>query len=166
MLMYLPSPLYLLAIKAVADRRVEITIPRIAWPLVGLVVIGLIQSIAFTGSDVYGRFKRLQGYDVFEPIGFDAFGIHSENYAIKVGINPGELIPRNIENFRRQLRSIGGMFDWRHEHSTTDPRFSRESWNVGISLVWTPCGRNNICTNYSRPLFNVADNGTFITRFK
>ena len=43
---------------------------------------------AFTGSDVYGRFKRLQGYDVFEPIGFDAFGIHSENYAIKVGHQP------------------------------------------------------------------------------
>ena len=76
---------------------------------------------AFTGSDIYGRFKRLQGYDVFEPIGFDAFGIHSENYAIKLGINPGVLIPQNITNFRRQLRRIGGMFDWRHELSTTDP---------------------------------------------
>ena len=77
---------------------------------------------AFTGGDTYGRFKRLQGYDVFEPIGFDAFGIHSENYAIKLGINPAKLIPRNIDNFRRQLRRIGGMFDWRHELSTTDPR--------------------------------------------
>ena len=76
---------------------------------------------AFTGSDIYGRFKRLQGYDVFEPIGFDAFGIHSENYAIKLGINPGSLIPQNIANFRRQLRRIGGMFDWHHELSTTDP---------------------------------------------
>ena len=55
---------------------------------------------AFTGSDVYGRFKRLRGFDVFEPIGFDAFGIHSENYAIKLGIHPAELIPRNIANFR------------------------------------------------------------------
>ena len=64
---------------------------------------------AFTGSDVYGRFKRLMGYDVFEPIGYDAFGIHSENYALKVGINPAELIPRNIANFRRQLERIGGM---------------------------------------------------------
>src|SRR6187455_2811824 len=61
---------------------------------------------AFTGSDVFGRFKRLQGYDVFEPIGFDAFGIHSENHAIKLGINPGVLIPQNITNFRRQLRRI------------------------------------------------------------
>jgi leucyl-tRNA synthetase len=58
---------------------------------------------AFTGADVYGRFKRLRGYSVFEPMGFDAFGIHSENFAIKLGIHPAELIPRNIANFRRQL---------------------------------------------------------------
>jgi leucyl-tRNA synthetase len=94
---------------------------------------------AFTGSDVYGRFKRLQGYDVFEPIGFDAFGIHSENYAIKVGINPAELIPRNIENFRRQLRRIGGMFDWRHELSTTDPRYYK--WTQWIFLQLLKAGK-------------------------
>jgi len=59
---------------------------------------------AFTGNDIYGRFQRLQGHTVFEPIGFDAFGIHSENYALKVGVHPAELIPRNIANFRRQLK--------------------------------------------------------------
>ena len=94
---------------------------------------------AFTGSDVYGRFKRLQGLDVFEPIGFDAFGIHSENYAIKVGVNPAELIPRNIENFRRQLRRIGGMFDWRHELSTTDPRYYK--WTQWIFLQLLKAGK-------------------------
>jgi leucyl-tRNA synthetase len=94
---------------------------------------------AFTGSDTYGRFKRLQGYDVFEPIGFDAFGIHSENYAIKMGINPSELIPRNIENFRRQLRRIGGMFDWRHELSTTDPRYYK--WTQWIFLQLLKAGK-------------------------
>jgi leucyl-tRNA synthetase len=94
---------------------------------------------AFTGSDVYGRFKRLQGHDVFEPIGFDAFGIHSENYAIKVGINPAELIPRNIENFRRQLRRIGGMFDWRHELSTTDPAYYK--WTQWIFLQLLKAGK-------------------------
>jgi leucyl-tRNA synthetase len=94
---------------------------------------------AFTGSDTYGRFKRLQGYDVFEPIGFDAFGIHSENYAIKVGINPAELIPRNIENFRRQLKRIGGMFDWRHELSTTDPRYYK--WTQWIFLQLLKAGK-------------------------
>ena len=78
---------------------------------------------AFTGADVHGRFKRMQGYDVFEPIGFDAFGIHSENFALKTGVHPMELIPRNVANFRRQLRRIGGMFDWTHTVDTTDARY-------------------------------------------
>ena len=94
---------------------------------------------AFTGSDVYGRFKRLQGYDVFEPIGYDAFGIHSENYAIKMGINPAILIPKNIENFRRQLKRIGGMFDWRHELSTTDPAYYK--WTQWIFLQLLKAGK-------------------------
>src|SRR5713226_7827288 len=87
---------------------------------------------AFTGADIYGRFKRLQGYDVFEPIGFDAFGIHSENYALSVGTHPAKLIPQNIETFRRQLKRFGGMFDWRHELSTTDPRYYK--WTQWIFL--------------------------------
>src|SRR4030095_12521574 len=90
---------------------------------------------AFTGSDIYGRFKRLQGHDVFEPMGFDAFGIHSENFAIKQGIHPGELIPRNITNFRRQLRQIGAMFDWRHELSTTDPRYYKWTQWIFVQLL-------------------------------
>jgi len=87
---------------------------------------------AFTGADIYGRFKRLHGYDVFEPIGFDAFGIHSENYALAVGTHPAKLIPQNIDTFRRQLRRFGGMFDWRHELSTTDPRYYK--WTQWIFL--------------------------------
>jgi leucyl-tRNA synthetase len=94
---------------------------------------------AFTGSDVYGRFKRLQGYDVFEPMGFDAFGIHSENYAIKVGTNPAVLIPKNIANFRRQLERIGGMFDWRHVLSTTDPEYYK--WTQWIFLQLFKAGK-------------------------
>jgi leucyl-tRNA synthetase len=94
---------------------------------------------AFTGSDVFGRFKRLQGYDVFEPIGFDAFGIHSENYAIKVGVHPAELIPRNIANFRRQLTRIGGMFDWRHELATTDPAYYK--WTQWLFLQLYKAGK-------------------------
>jgi leucyl-tRNA synthetase len=94
---------------------------------------------AFTGADVYGRFKRLQGYDVFEPMGFDAFGIHSENHAIKVGSHPAELIPRNIANFRRQLTRLGGMFDWRHELSTTDPAYYR--WTQWLFLQLYRAGK-------------------------
>ncbi|MFP3947729.1 MAG: leucine--tRNA ligase [Longimicrobiales bacterium] len=80
---------------------------------------------AFTGADVHGRFQRLLGKNVFEPIGFDAFGIHSENFALKVGVHPMDLIPRNVENFTRQLRRIGGMFDWDHTVDTTDPEYYR-----------------------------------------
>ena len=87
---------------------------------------------AFTGNDIYGRFQRLKGNNVFEPIGFDAFGIHSENYALKVGIHPMELIPRNIANFRRQLRRVGLMVDWSHELSTTDPDYYK--WTQWIFL--------------------------------
>ncbi len=96
---------------------------------------------AFTGADIYGRFQRLRGHDVFEPIGFDAFGIHSENYALAVGTNPALLIPRNIETFRRQLKRFGGMFDWRHELSTTDPRYYK--WTQWIFLQLFHAGLAN-----------------------
>jgi leucyl-tRNA synthetase len=87
---------------------------------------------AFTGADIYGRWKRLTGETVFEPIGFDAFGIHSENFALKMGTHPMELIPRNIENFTRQLRRIGAMYDWNHTVDTTDPSYYR--WTQWLFL--------------------------------
>ena len=87
---------------------------------------------AFTGNDIYGRFQRLQGHTVFEPLGFDAFGIHSENFALKVGTHPADLIPRNIDNFRRQLKRAGLMVDWRHELSTTDPAYYK--WTQWLFL--------------------------------
>ena len=94
---------------------------------------------AFTGADVYGRFKRLQGHTVFEPMGFDAFGIHSENFAIKLGVHPAELIPRNIANFRRQLTRLGGMFDWRHSLATTDPAYYK--WTQWLFLQLYQAGK-------------------------
>jgi leucyl-tRNA synthetase len=87
---------------------------------------------AFTGNDIFARFQRLQGHTVFEPMGFDAFGIHSENFALKVGTHPAKLIPRNIENFRRQLKAAGLMIDWSHELSTTDPAYYK--WTQWIFL--------------------------------
>jgi len=87
---------------------------------------------AFTGDDIYGRFQRLQGHTVFEPMGFDAFGIHSENFALKVGTHPADLIPRNIDNFRRQLKRAGLMIDWRAELSTTDPDYYK--WTQWVFL--------------------------------
>ena len=87
---------------------------------------------AFTGADVHGRYQRLRGRTVFEPIGFDAFGIHSENFALKRGIHPMDLIPSNVRNFTRQLRRIGGMFDWGHAVNTTDPAYYK--WTQWIFL--------------------------------
>lgn len=87
---------------------------------------------AFTGADVHGRYRRLTGHEVFEPIGFDAFGIHSENFALKVGVHPMELIPRNVANFTRQLRRTGGMFDWSHTVDTTDPAYYK--WTQWVFL--------------------------------
>ena len=89
---------------------------------------------AFTGADVHGRFQRLTGKLVFEPIGFDAFGIHSENFALAQGVNPMDLIPRNVANFTRQLRRIGGMFDWNHTVDTTDPDYYRWTQWIFIQL--------------------------------
>ena len=87
---------------------------------------------AFTGNDVYGRFQRLMGHNVFEPLGYDAFGIHSENYALKVGVHPMELIPRNIANFQRQLERAGLMVDWRYRLATTDPDYYK--WTQWLFL--------------------------------
>ena len=87
---------------------------------------------AFTGADVHGRYRRLTGFDVFEPIGFDAFGIHSENFALKVGVHPMDLIPKNVANFTRQLRRTGGMFDWSHTVDTTDPAYYK--WTQWVFL--------------------------------
>ncbi len=87
---------------------------------------------AFVGADVYGRFQRLRGNDVFEPIGFDAFGIHSENHALQVGAHPTELIPRNIERFTGQLKRVGLMLDWSHTVDTTSPGYYR--WTQWLFL--------------------------------
>ncbi|UCD23165.1 MAG: leucine--tRNA ligase [Gemmatimonadota bacterium] len=87
---------------------------------------------AFVGNDIHGRFRRLQGWDVFEPIGFDAFGIHSENYALKVNTHPGKLIPANIARFKEQLKRTGLMVNWEHVLATTDPDYYH--WTQWIFL--------------------------------
>ena len=87
---------------------------------------------AFTGADIHGRFQRQQGKTVFEPIGFDSFGIQTENYAIKVGVHPATLTPRNVENFRRQLQSAGLMVDWSKQVITSEPDYYK--WTQWLFL--------------------------------
>jgi leucyl-tRNA synthetase len=87
---------------------------------------------AFTGADIHGRFQRLQGRTVFEPIGFDSFGIQTENYAIKMGVHPATLTPRNVDRFRGQLRRGGLMLDWSKEVITSDPSYYK--WTQWLFL--------------------------------
>jgi leucyl-tRNA synthetase len=87
----------------------------------------------YSGADTHGRFQRMRGYDVFQPMGWDAFGIHGENYALKIGENPARVIPRNVRRFRdEQMKSMGAAFDWSREVNTTDPAYYR--WTQWIFL--------------------------------
>jgi len=78
---------------------------------------------AFTGADLYGRFKAMQGNEVFEPIGLDGFGIHSENYAIKIGKHPAEQAKISEKRYYEQLERIGNRFNWDNRLETYDPEY-------------------------------------------
>jgi leucyl-tRNA synthetase len=80
---------------------------------------------AFTGADVWGRFVRMRGKDVLEPIGLDGFGIHSENFAIKIGAHPMRLAKKTEKHFYDQLRKIGNGFAWSRKLETYDPAYYR-----------------------------------------
>ncbi len=77
----------------------------------------------YTATDIISRFKRLKGFDVLHPIGWDAFGLPAEQYALKTGNHPAPFTLKNIDNFRRQLKSLGFSYDYDKEVNTTDPNF-------------------------------------------
>ena len=85
-----------------------------------------------TAMDIIGRKKRLQGYNVLFPIGWDAFGLPTENYAIKNHIHPAIVTKNNIDRFRSQLKMLGFGFDWNREVDTTDPNYYK--WTQWIFL--------------------------------
>ncbi len=86
----------------------------------------------FTGVDTYGRYKKMQGFDIFEPIGLDGFGIHSENYAMKIGEHIKTVSERTEKNFYRQLSSIGNMYDWSRTVETYKPEYYK--WTQWLFL--------------------------------
>jgi leucyl-tRNA synthetase len=89
----------------------------------------------YCGADVFGRLRRMQGYDVFQPIGFDAFGIHSENFALKLGKHPAEVVPANIRRFREeQMKLLGCQFDWSRQVDTTSPEYYRWTQWIFVQL--------------------------------
>src|SRR3989338_839346 len=87
---------------------------------------------SYTALDILARKRRMEGYNVLYPIGFDAFGLPSENYAIKTGIHPSITTQKNIETFSRQLKALGLSFDWDRQVVTTDPNYYR--WTQWIFL--------------------------------
>lgn len=89
---------------------------------------------SYTALDIVARKKRLCGYNVLYPMGFDAFGLPTENYAIKNHIHPEIVTKNNIANFKRQLKSLGFSFDWTREISTTDPSYYKWTQWIFIQL--------------------------------
>ncbi|MFQ6049582.1 MAG: leucine--tRNA ligase [Candidatus Paceibacterales bacterium] len=87
---------------------------------------------SYSALDAIARKKRMEGYNVLFPIGWDAFGLPTENYAIRTGIHPQVATEKNIANFKRQLKSLGLSFDWNREINTTDPKYYK--WTQWIFL--------------------------------
>ena len=89
---------------------------------------------SYTALDIIARKRRLEGYNVLYPIGFDAFGLPAENYAIKTNIHPRVVTAQNIEHFKEQLKSIGFSFDWSREVNTTEPDYYKWSQWIFVQL--------------------------------
>ena len=104
---------------------------------------------SYTALDVIARKRRMQGENVLFPMGWDAFGLPTENYAIKKGVHPAVVTKKNTDNFRRQMKSLGLSFDWSREVNTTDPKYYK--WTQWIFLKLFENGlayKNKIAINW------------------
>ena len=88
--------------------------------------------LGYTATDIYSRYKRLKGYNVLHPIGWDAFGLPAEQYALKTGTHPRVTTEKNIDRYRMQLKSLGFSYDWDREVNTTDSKYYK--WTQWIFL--------------------------------
>src|ERR1700756_2069126 len=86
----------------------------------------------YTIGDVVARYKRMQGFHVLHPMGWDAFGLPAEQYAIETGTHPAVTTQKNIAKFREQIQKLGLSYDWDREVNTTDPEYVR--WTQWIFL--------------------------------
>lgn len=108
--------------------------------------------LGYIASDIYSRFKRLKGYNVLHPMGYDAFGLPAEQYAIEHGIHPAVSTENNIENFRKQLDNIGFCYDWDREVRTCDPKYYKWTQWIFLQLFNSFYNRR---TNKAEPIANL-----------
>lgn len=109
--------------------------------------------LGYIASDIYARFKRLKGYNVLHPMGFDAFGLPAEQYAIEHGIHPAVSTAANIANFKKQLDNIGFCYDWDREVNTSEPRYYKWTQWIFLKLFKSFYNRN---TNKAEPIENLV----------
>ncbi len=103
----------------------------------------------YAPTDTWARYKRMQGFSVFQPMGFDAFGLPAENYAVKTGIHPKETTKTNVDFIRNQLKEIGAMYDWDHEVNTSHPDYYK--WTQWLFLQFFKNGlayKKNAAVNW------------------
>lgn len=110
----------------------------------------------YTATDIIGRYKRMKGFNVLHPMGYDSFGLPAEQYAIKTGQHPAVTTAANIETFRRQLKSLGFAYDWEREIATTDPGYVRWTQWIFLQLYSSYfCGE----TNMAKPISELEAKG-------
>ena len=90
--------------------------------------------LGYIASDIYSRYKRLKGFNVLHPMGFDSFGLPAEQYAIETGQHPAETTKKNIETFKKQLDKIGFCYDWSREVQTSDPNYYKWTQTIFLKL--------------------------------
>ena len=113
----------------------------------------------YTATDIISRYKRMQGYNVLHPMGWDAFGLPAEQYALDTGNDPREFTKENIQTFKRQIKELGFSYDWDREVNTTDPEYYKwtqwifiQLYNKGLAYV------DEVAVNWCPALGTVLSN--------
>ncbi len=110
----------------------------------------------YTATDIIGRFKRMSGFNVLHPMGWDAFGLPAEQYAIKTGQHPRTTTERNVDNFRAQLKRLGFAYDWDREVNTTDPGYFKWTQWIFLKLYNSYCDEKTL---KARPISELEAQG-------